>query len=185
MIYLNTVKIISNDGLFARMLYLQICRFCSPADGDTADLYVVDADTTDKKYKPAVYFGRKDRYLYGIGDEEIFFHRPFDTEEFCLAVKDAVSPAEKRGLSVTGDSVYYNGERIRFTETEKRMFVYLFERRGTPVSRDKLKDICKRKENAADSNTCDVYIRMMRAKLDERFGVRIIRTVRGKGYVID
>ncbi len=30
----------------------------------------------------------------------------------------------------------------------------------------------------------DVYIRYLRSKIDERFGIRMIQTVRGVGYVI-
>jgi DNA-binding response OmpR family regulator len=30
----------------------------------------------------------------------------------------------------------------------------------------------------------DVYIRLLRSKVDERFGLHLIETVRGVGYVI-
>ncbi len=35
-----------------------------------------------------------------------------------------------------------------------------------------------------ETNIVDVYIRFLRAKLDARFGVTLIRTVRGVGYVL-
>lgn len=37
---------------------------------------------------------------------------------------------------------------------------------------------------AGETNTVDVYIRFLRSKLDEVFGLRLIETVRGVGYVI-
>ena len=33
-----------------------------------------------------------------------------------------------------------------------------------------------------DTNLIDVYIRYLRSKIDDRFGVHYIRTVRGLGY---
>ena len=35
-----------------------------------------------------------------------------------------------------------------------------------------------------ETNTVDVYIRFLRAKLDEAFHIKLIHTVRGVGYVI-
>jgi DNA-binding response OmpR family regulator len=35
-----------------------------------------------------------------------------------------------------------------------------------------------------ETNVIDVYIRYLRAKIDERFGIHMIQTVRGVGYVI-
>jgi DNA-binding response OmpR family regulator len=34
------------------------------------------------------------------------------------------------------------------------------------------------------TNTVDVYIRFLRGKLDDVFGMKLIHTVRGVGYVI-
>ena len=35
-----------------------------------------------------------------------------------------------------------------------------------------------------DTNVVDVYIRYLRGKLDDKYGVKLIETVRGVGYVI-
>ena len=37
---------------------------------------------------------------------------------------------------------------------------------------------------AGETNAVDVYIRFLRSKIDEKFGVKIIHTVRGVGYVV-
>ena len=37
---------------------------------------------------------------------------------------------------------------------------------------------------AGETNVVDVYIRYLRSKIDDVFGVKMIRTVRGVGYVI-
>ena len=35
-----------------------------------------------------------------------------------------------------------------------------------------------------ETNVVDVYVRFLRSKIDEVYGVKMIRTVRGVGYVI-
>ena len=35
-----------------------------------------------------------------------------------------------------------------------------------------------------ETNAVDVYIRFLRSKIDERFDIKLIHTVRGVGYVI-
>ena len=39
-------------------------------------------------------------------------------------------------------------------------------------------------KDGADTNIVDVYIRYLREKLDEKFGIKLISTVRGVGYTI-
>jgi len=39
-------------------------------------------------------------------------------------------------------------------------------------------------DNDAPTNVVDVYVRYLREKIDERFKVKIITTVRGVGYTI-
>ena len=40
-------------------------------------------------------------------------------------------------------------------------------------------------EGDVDENTVEVYIRRLRKKVDEPFGARLIKTVRGVGYQLD
>ncbi len=35
-----------------------------------------------------------------------------------------------------------------------------------------------------ETNIIDVYVRYIRSKIDDRFGIKFISTVRGVGYVI-
>jgi two-component system copper resistance phosphate regulon response regulator CusR len=37
----------------------------------------------------------------------------------------------------------------------------------------------------SDTNVIDVAIRRLRAKVDDPFSTRLIRTVRGMGYILD
>ena len=39
-------------------------------------------------------------------------------------------------------------------------------------------------DSVGETNIVDVYVRHLRAKLDEVYGVKMLETVRGAGYVI-
>ncbi len=75
-------------------------------------------------------------------------------------------------------TVIYKNRRIEFTESEWKVFKCLYEADGEAVSRDTLRGMF----DAEEGNITDVYICHLRRKLEEPFGARIIRTVRGKGY---
>ena len=52
------------------------------------------------------------------------------------------------------------------------------------LSRDTLLEKVCGYEYMGETNMIDVYIRYLRSKIDDVFGVKMIRTVRGVGYVI-
>lgn len=105
------------------------------------------------------------------------------------AVARAVKPdAKQTELGLTYDnrknSFRYNGEELSFTETEHSLLLSLYKNRGKEVSREQLlSEVWGREgEGERKTNLTDVYIRYIREKLDDRFGVRLIYSVRGKGY---
>lgn len=149
----------------------------------------------------------------GSGRAERYFKRPFATDEFVKAVLSLALPSDSESVSLALDSTvsvsvsesadlplnvgltkegdggdfFYNGEAITLTETERLLLDFLYENRGSAVSRE---DILARvwgrdgNENVRKTNLTDVYIRYLREKLDDRFGVRVIFSVRGKGYML-
>ena len=81
----------------------------------------------------------------------------------------------------------YNGEAVNLTETERALLTVLYRERGETVTRERLlAEVWGRDENGAEpkTNLTDVYIRYLREKLDDRYGVRLIFNVRGKGYML-
>ena len=95
------------------------------------------------------------------------------------------SGAAQQGLLLRKEEkfVSYNGTPIELTQREYALLAYLHEHRGEAVPRSRiLHDVWQSDDETA--NTVDVYIRYLRRKLDERFDVRLIVTVRGKGYML-
>jgi DNA-binding response OmpR family regulator len=77
-----------------------------------------------------------------------------------------------------------NGELIMLTNKEFALLEHLMLNRGQCVSRVELLDSVWRMEPAQTTNIVDVYINYLRRKLKDPAPGRLIRTVRGQGYVV-
>ncbi|MCH5154994.1 MAG: response regulator transcription factor [Clostridiales bacterium] len=78
----------------------------------------------------------------------------------------------------------YAGHPIDLTKKEFDLLLYLMQHRNVVVSRETLLDEVWGFAFYGSTNVVDVYIRYLRAKIDNTFNVEIIETVRGAGYVI-
>ena len=80
--------------------------------------------------------------------------------------------------------VRYAGHEITLTNREFLMLKTLLENKDIVLSRDTLLNKVCGYDYAGETNVVDVYIRYLRSKIDDVFGIKMIRTVRGVGYVI-
>ncbi|MCI6085544.1 response regulator transcription factor [Selenomonas sp.] len=80
--------------------------------------------------------------------------------------------------------VTVNGEEIHLTKKEYSLLEYLLRNKRNVLTRDQILQEVWGYDYAGDTNVVDVYIRYLRAKIDERFSDKYIYTVRGVGYVI-
>ncbi|MDR3050788.1 MAG: response regulator transcription factor [Oscillospiraceae bacterium] len=127
-----------------------------------------------------------------------YMTKPFAIEELLARIRTALkrqvggeTRAQARKLTVgeltldpLGYTVTYRGAEIALTKKEFDLLAYLMARVGQVVTRDELLDKVWGYAYAGDTNIVDVYIRYLRTKVDERVGVKYLRTVRGVGYVI-
>jgi len=61
----------------------------------------------------------------------------------------------------------------------------LLRRRGEVLSRTIISELVWEMHFDSDTNVVDVAIRRLRAKVDDAFPIKLIRSVRGVGYVLD
>ena len=80
--------------------------------------------------------------------------------------------------------VTYAGQEISLTNREFQMLKILLENRDIVLSRDTLLERVCGYDYVGETNIVDVYVRHLRAKIDETFDIKLIHTVRGAGYVI-
>ncbi|MCR5292686.1 MAG: response regulator transcription factor [Eubacterium sp.] len=91
---------------------------------------------------------------------------------------------EKLVLSIPRHEVKYDGHLIELTNREFLMLQTLLQNMDIVLSRDtRLEKVCGY-DYVGETNVIDVYIRYLRSKIDDEYGVKMIQTVRGVGYVI-
>jgi len=76
------------------------------------------------------------------------------------------------------------GQEVSLTNKEFALLEHLMLNRGQCVSRVELLDSVWRMEPAQTTNIVDVYINYLRRKIKDPAPGRVIRTVRGQGYVV-
>ena len=127
-----------------------------------------------------------------------YITKPFAIEELLARIRAALRkrPAQAaeppRSLLTAGPltmdtdrhEVSVNGEGVELTRREFDLLRYLLENKERVISRESLLDHVWGFDFVGETNAVDVYIRFLRSKIDEKFGVKIIHTVRGVGYVV-
>ncbi|MBE6654003.1 MAG: winged-helix domain-containing protein [Ruminococcaceae bacterium] len=126
------------------------------------------------------------------------FERPFCVQEFLGTIFEradeallGVRPAKRRKsaadsliLGEKNHTVSYRKETVELTQREFALLLLLIKNKGQTVTRAQAAKEVWGKEEEGETNVVDVYVRYLREKLDERFGIKIISTVRGVGYTI-
>ena len=122
--------------------------------------------------------------------------KPFATEELLARIRAALRKRADRALSdarlsagplvmdVDRHQVAVNGQSVALTRKEFDLLHCLLEHKEKVLSRETLLEQVWGFDFVGETNTVDVYIRFLRSKLDERFHIKLIHTIRGVGYVI-
>lgn len=76
------------------------------------------------------------------------------------------------------------GSEIVLTAKEYSILEYLMHNKGIVLSREKIQHHIWNYDYEGSSNIIDVYIRILRNKVDAKFEPKLIQTVRGLGYVM-
>jgi len=76
------------------------------------------------------------------------------------------------------------GNPVALTNKEFSLLEHLMLNRGQAVSRTELLDLVWKTDSAQTTNIVDVYVNYLRRKLRDRPPGSLIRTVRGRGYMI-
>lgn len=88
-------------------------------------------------------------------------------------------------LDIAKRRVTRSGQRIDLTAKEFCLLELLLRRRGEVLSRSLIASQVWDMNFDSDTNVIDVAVRRLRAKVDEPFDLKLIRTIRGMGYVIE
>jgi two-component system copper resistance phosphate regulon response regulator CusR len=76
-------------------------------------------------------------------------------------------------------------ENIELAPKEFSILEYMMRNRGRPLSRTMIVEHVWDMDYDGLTNIVDVYIRHLRSKIDDKFPLKMIHTVRGIGYMLD
>lgn len=127
-----------------------------------------------------------------------YITKPFEIEELLARMRSLFrrmasfsqsggnSCKKVRSLELRTDSmeVFLEGKPVDLSKTEFLLLKCFMENVNTVLSRDVIISAVWGREHYIDENSVDVYVRYLRAKIDDSVGEEYISTVRGAGYVM-
>lgn len=123
-----------------------------------------------------------------------YLAKPFEIEELLARMRAVMRRNEARstallklrGIELNPDSmeVTFNKNRLALSKTEYLMLKTFMEHKNTVLSRETIINVVWGEDHYIDENSVDVYVRYLRAKIDDPAGESYISTVRGAGYVM-
>lgn len=126
-----------------------------------------------------------------------YMTKPFAIEELLARIRVALNRKKKQQvqkmdkivfgdlvINLSGHSVKFKDQDINLTKKEYELLEYLLKNKNIAITREQLLNNVWDYDYLGDTNVVDVYIRYLRQKIDDRFGIHLISTVRGVGYII-
>ncbi len=198
---MTDIAICGRDTIFCRMLELEMITLGYSTTryprGEGYRLWLIDLDTVDPtthQGKLCIGYSRKDaKEADPNGICHAVLHRPFPTDRLEELVTSLLSPEHTLTRAKSNKSAHarliqidgrfeLDGEPLVLTDAEKQVLQALYDHRGQAVCRTEL---CRLLGNESNDKLADVYICLLRRKL-ERPGVpRLLFTVRGVGYRLE
>lgn len=176
------IAILSTDPLLSHMLSLEVSRsglsVCEPTE---AALWLLDLDRTPRSLP-------KVTHCYKIGFSatkesdsraDTVLPLPYSTQKLQDILRQFRAGSPIDGIGHLPRAALVNGEKIRLSPAEERIFEALLAANGETVPTKRLQEALA--DGSTDSNVLQVHISRLRRKLTAD-GVSRIRAIRGVGY---
>jgi len=131
--------------------------------------------------------------LFEMGADD-YLTKPFAFAELLVRAKALLrrGPVNRSSTLRVGDleldrltqQVKRAGRRIELTTKEYQLLEYLMQNSGRVMSRNMIIEHVWDQSFDGFTNIVDVYVRHLRAKVDDAHEFKMLRTVRGSGYVV-
>lgn len=134
---------------------------------------------------------------FDLGADD-YIAKPFRLKELLARIKSVLRRYSKETadgminiqnirVNTNEARVFKNGEEVILTAMEYRLLLTMLNNRGIVLTRNRLlEDIWDVEGDFVNDNTLTVYIKRLRNKIEDNPAEsKIIKTVRGMGYIID
>jgi two-component system response regulator MprA len=123
-----------------------------------------------------------------------FLQKPFESPELFARVRALLRrcpPRQEHYISVgdlrlnlTKREVFRGDRKVKLTPLQLRVLHFFMQNERVVITRQRLLDEVWGYDDASDTNTVHVFISNLRRRLEEGGESRILRTIRGGGYVL-
>ncbi len=125
-----------------------------------------------------------------------YMTKPFAIEELLARLRAALRRKVKSGsgenesvlklnaltIDVARHTVKYGDNMIELTKREFELLEYLVRNKNIVLTREQILNKVWGYDYIGETNVVDVYIRYLRTKIDDKYDVKLIHTIRGVGY---
>ena len=146
------------------------------------------------KDTPVIILTARDQIVDKVNGLDIgandYMTKPFAIEELLARIRVNIKKNNAQfelgalSVDVKSHQVHYNNTLIDLTKKEFDLLVFLLTNRNKVVTREQALDVVWGYDYVGNTNVVDVYVRYLRTKIDDAFGITLIETVRGCGYII-
>ena len=148
---------------------------------------------------PVIMLTAKDEVMDKVAGLDMgaddYITKPFFIEELLARIRsilrknaqknpDTVLTYDELKMDLARHQVTYAGHNLDLSAREFDLLRYFMEHAEIVVTRDQLLEAVWSYDYLGESNVVDVYVRYLRQKIDEVFGVKLLQTVRGVGYTL-
>lgn len=149
---------------------------------------------------PVIMVTARDSVMDKVGGLDLgaddYITKPFSIEELLARIRMVLrrrgGARKEAGLAYGGrlllcpDSrrVSVDGTDVELTAREFDLLCFLLQNKNIVLSRDKILSAVWGYDYLGETNVVDVYVRYLRSKIDDVYGLNVISTVRGVGYVV-
>ncbi len=180
----NNVDLVLLDIMLPGLSGIEVCRRIRLDSSVPIIMLTAKDDVTDKVAG------------LNIGADD-YMTKPFAIEELLARIRVALNRQSKMyqpkadvlqigelKLNLTSHSAFYGEDELVLTKKEFELLEYLLKNKNIAITREQLLNNVWDYEYLGDTNVVDVYVRYLRQKIDDKYGIHLISTVRGVGYII-
>ena len=149
------------------------------------------------KDTPVIILTARDRVIDKVDGLDTgandYMTKPFAIEELLARIRVHLKRSKegdnritygKLALDPSARTATYGETEIELTKKEFDLLLYMLSHKGEVVTREDALAAVWGFEFFGNTNVVDVYVRYLRSKIDDVFGITVVRTVRGSGYIV-